>query len=71
LGKVIIEPQFAKANDFSEGLALVQVLGKTERERINGRTFEGFIDTKGEFAFAPQPPDGVEKIVGFQTYFLR
>ena len=42
-GDVIIQPQFDKAEPFSDGLALVEV-----------DTMDGFIDTKGAYVIKPQ-----------------
>jgi hypothetical protein len=46
-GKVVIEPRFDFANDFSEGLAAAAV-------GANGAAKWGFIDTKGAWVIQPQ-----------------
>lgn len=58
-GRVIIKPQFLNADFFSEGLARVEVAGTTQEGRAFDRTYQGFIDPKGNFAIPPQPPRGV------------
>jgi len=51
-GKVVIEPQFESAGDFSEGLAAVSMNGKF-----------GYIDVNGQFVIQPQYLDA-EKFYG-------
>jgi hypothetical protein len=67
-GKVVIQPQFLSANAFAEGLALVSVAGTTEEDRVFERTYQGFIDSSGNFAIQPNPPEGLTDIKGFESY---
>ncbi len=48
-GKVVVEPQFDRAENFSEGLAAVRVGGR--------RGTCGYIDKTGKFAINPQFDD--------------
>src|SRR5262249_43562592 len=55
-GQMMIETQFYRAEDFSEGLAAVALGGKpNERNRIliDGTKW-GFIDAKGKMVIPPQ-----------------
>jgi hypothetical protein len=57
-GRVVIEPQFLEATNFSEGLARVSVAGLTEEDRIFEKNASGFINEAGEFVIGPgSPPD--------------
>ena len=67
-GKVVIEPQFLKSHYFSEGLAVVEITGTTEEDRVFKRTYQGFIGTDGKFVIPPQPPSGVRDIERYDTY---
>jgi hypothetical protein len=46
-GKIAIAPQFDQAGEFSEGMAAVQVEGKSDYKY-------GYIDKTGRFAIPPQ-----------------
>lgn len=55
-GSVRIEPQYAKASRFKEGLALVSVAGASEVDKAFNRAYDGFIDDSGEFVIPAQFP---------------
>lgn len=62
-GKIVIEPKFEEANDFSEGMASVLV-------DVNGNKLWGFIDKTGKmvieskFTYMPSPFDsGISKVI--------
>jgi|GEM_PF-6215371 len=56
-GKIVIEPEFAYADDFYHGLARVIVGGKNEKPSLYDKNITGgkygFIDTKGNFVIKP------------------
>ena len=53
-GEIKIEPQFAKAYFFSEGLASVQFFGVDSLYYDNRRGLWGFIDSTGKFIIPPE-----------------
>jgi len=67
-GKVVIQPRFLTANPYSERLAVVSIAGSSDEDRAFGRTYQGFIDSNGDFAIPPEPPEGVTSIEGFERY---
>ena len=67
-GKRVIDNRFLDAKRFSEGLALVEVAGASDDDKIFNRTYQGFIDLDGNFVIPPLPPKGVEAVDGFETY---
>lgn len=67
-GSIVIEPQFLKVSEFSEGLAVATVAGTSEEDRVFKRTYQGFISPNGEFVIPPEPPTAVRKIENFSTY---
>lgn len=48
-GNVKIQPQFAAAEAFNQGLAIVSVPGTSEADLAFKRNYDGFIDDSGEF----------------------
>ncbi|HQX56504.1 MAG TPA: WG repeat-containing protein [Pyrinomonadaceae bacterium] len=57
MGRFVIEPSFANAEDFSEGLAAVRLEGHLvglADERSEYKTKYGFIDKSGKFVIKPQ-----------------
>ena len=67
-GIVKIEPQFAEASPFREGLALVSVFGTTEIDQAFNRTFDGFIDESGQFAIPAEFPAFYKRREDYDTY---
>lgn len=67
-GKVVIKPQYAKADQFSEGLAVVSVFGTSETDRVFDRTYDGFIDKNGEFVIPARLPDFYNKREAYDSY---
>jgi hypothetical protein len=67
-GKVVIEPQFLKANSFSEGLAVVAVAGTSKEDLVFERKYQGFIGPDGKFVIPPKPPTEAQKVKDFETY---
>lgn len=65
-GKVVIEPQFHKVSNFSEGLACVTVVG--EDELFPDKFEEGFIDETGKFVIGPGAPPKADLPKFFRTY---
>jgi len=57
-GKVVVQPQFLRVGEFSEGIASVTVPGLTDEDRIFDRNARGFIDERGDFAIGPGSPPG-------------
>jgi hypothetical protein len=51
-GKVVVEPQFYEAEDFSEGLALVQIYRRDDPRSLMG---SAFIDRTGNIVMPSQP----------------
>lgn len=67
-GRVVIQPQFLKANKFSEGLAVVAVAGTSDEDRVFERKYEGFIGPDGKFVIPPEPPPEARKLEDFETH---
>ncbi|MEM9644517.1 MAG: WG repeat-containing protein [Planctomycetota bacterium] len=67
-GSVKIEPQFANASPFHEGLALVSVFGTSEVDLVFDRTYDGFIDDSGKFAIPAEFPAFFKKREGHDSY---
>ncbi len=55
-GTVKIEPQFAIASSFREGLALVSIFNTNEADQTLNRTYDGFIDDSGQFVIPAELP---------------
>jgi hypothetical protein len=55
-GTAKIEPQYAHASPFREGLALVSVFGPSEADQVFNRTYDGFIDESGQFVIPAEFP---------------
>lgn len=67
-GTVRIEPQFASAEPFSEGLALVSVHGTSEADLAFKRSYDGFIDESGEFVIPAAFPAFYENREDYDRY---
>nr|WP_161501413.1 WG repeat-containing protein [Rhodopirellula sp. SM50] len=67
-GTVRIEPQFSKAEPFSEGLALVSVPGTSEADLAFERSYDGFIDESGEFVIPAEFPTFYENREDYDRY---
>jgi hypothetical protein len=67
-GAVKIEPQYANAASFSEGLALVSVFGTSEADEAFDRTYDGFIDKSGKFIIPAEFPSFYTKREDWDHY---
>jgi len=67
-GTVKIEPQFANASSFREGLALVSVFGTSDVDRLFDRTYDGFIDDSGQFVIPAEFPAFYTKREDYDSY---
>ena len=67
-GTVQVEPQFAKASPFREGLALVSVFGASEVDKVFDRTFDGFVDESGKFVIPAEFPEYYTNREDFDSY---
>ena len=67
-GTVKVEPQFANASPFREGLALVSVFGTSEVDQVFDRTYDGFIDESGQFVIPAEFPAFYTKREDYDSY---
>ena len=67
-GAVRIEPQFSKAEPFSEGLALVSVPGTSEADLAFERSYDAFIDESGEFVIPAEFPTYYKNRAAYDRY---
>lgn len=67
-GTVKIEPQFANACPFREGLALVSVFGTSESDLAFDRSYDGFIDGSGQFVIPTRTPVFDPKLEDYDHY---
>jgi WG containing repeat len=67
-GTVKIEPQYAQASPFREGLALVSELGTSDFDQAFKRKYDGFIDETGHFVIPAKFPDFYKKREIYDSY---
>ena len=67
-GVVKIEPQFASASSFRDGLALVSVFGTSDVDQVFDRTYDGFIDESGQFVIPAEFPVFYTKREDYDSY---
>src|SRR5688500_10884948 len=67
-GIVKIEPKYAAASPFSEGLALVSEFGTSESDQVFKRTYDGFIDQSGKFVIPAEFPPFYSEREDYDSY---
>jgi hypothetical protein len=67
-GIIKVEPQFASASPFREGLALVSVFGTSEVDQGLDRTYDGFIDASAQFVIPAKFPAFYTNREGYDSY---